>query len=97
MFIVSEQIQCWSKNDDVKNLENPDYKFEAVFEIKCWSFLLTRLKLILSTYKTSLDEDNKILADNQLPHNKYLAVQMRATEKRILHHTIDYIKNLLKN
>ncbi|KAF2894742.1 hypothetical protein ILUMI_11431, partial [Ignelater luminosus] len=92
-----EQIQYWVKNSNVESLEDLNCNIEAGFQTKCWNFLLTRLKLILSTYKTNLEEDDNILSDKQLPRNKCLAVQMRATEKRILHHTIDYIKKQLKN
>lgn len=81
----------------MNNLQNIECAFDTGFEKKYWNFFLMRLKLILSTYKTSLEEDLKLISDNKLSSNSILAIRMRASEKTILKSAIEYAEQRMKN
>ncbi|KAB0796778.1 hypothetical protein PPYR_10839 [Photinus pyralis] len=92
-----EQLQYWLEHSTPNNLKSPECAFDTAFETKYWGFLFTRLKLILASYKTSLEEDTEVLKTTPLPHNKRLAVQMRMGEKKILLSAMRCVEEKLKN
>lgn len=57
---------------------------------------MTRLKLLLAAYKTTLEEDEEIIAKNEGSMNRLLAIRMRVTEKRILRNALDYVEKKIK-
>ena len=50
--------------------------------------------LLLSSYKTTLEDDLKVLKDQEMSTNMRLAVRMRVTEKKILHRVKGYVEQL---
>lgn len=76
---------------DLTPLENLDFS-EEILTKKSWNFLLARLKLLLATYKTTLEQDEEIVAQKQGSANQLLAIRMRAAEKRILKSALDYVE-----
>lgn len=55
-----------------------------------------RLKLILGTYRSSVADDEKILADRKITANRRLAIEMRLSEKRILQGALNYVEQRIK-
>lgn len=84
------------KKTDLTELESLDYNDDPLTK-KVWNFLLARLKLLLATYKTTLEEDLEILAQNKGSKNKLLAIRMRATEKRILKYALNYVEEKINH
>ncbi|KAF5308840.1 hypothetical protein FQR65_LT00540 [Abscondita terminalis] len=91
----ADQLSQWINNPNPDNLQNLDCAFDANFEEKYWGFLLTRLKLILATYKTTIETDLKLLSTEVSP-NKSLAIKMRVSEKKILSSVIAYAEQRMK-
>lgn len=91
-----EHLENWLKSEKPNDLQYLDCALPTDLENKTWTFLQTRLKLILSSYKTSIDEDVKILATDVTPCTK-LAVEMRLSEKRILNGALKYVDQRTKN
>ncbi|GAB6031701.1 Histone-lysine N-methyltransferase setd3 [Chamberlinius hualienensis] len=75
------------------NLLQLDTSLELSVCRKAWAFLKIRLELLLKSYKTTLQEDEVLLAKkSELASNRIaLAVEVRAAEKRILHQTLQYV------
>ncbi|XP_057661907.1 actin-histidine N-methyltransferase [Diorhabda carinulata] len=84
-----EHLEYWLKSEG--------YNFSLCLNIQeSWSFLQTRLKLLLGTYKTTIEEDLKLLQEEQLSPNRKLAIRMRLTEKMILKKGIDYADRMIE-
>ncbi|RZC41307.1 Rubis-subs-bind domain containing protein [Asbolus verrucosus] len=91
-----EQLEYWIRSDKSGDLEYFECALDTALEKKSWSFLQARLRLLLSTYKTTLEEDEKLIAAAQTSANQLLAVRMRATEKRIIRETLQYVEQYIK-
>ncbi|KAF5291062.1 hypothetical protein FQA39_LY14495 [Lamprigera yunnana] len=91
-----EQLDHCLQHFNAENLQSFEYVFDTSFEKKYWGFLLTRIKLILASYKTNLDDDNEYLRSEQLNPNKIVAIKMRMSEKIILQYVIKYIEQHIK-
>lgn len=90
---ITGQLQSWLESDRSEVLQQIEIAPDTALEKKSWTFLQTRLKLLLAAYKTTLEEDLKLLSDSQkITRNKTLAIKMRVTEKKILRDTVDYIE-----
>ncbi|XP_056631970.1 actin-histidine N-methyltransferase [Diorhabda sublineata] len=87
-----EQLKYWLESNESSVFQCLNINFEK----KCWSFLQARLKLLLGTYKTTIEEDLKLLQDEQLSPNRKLAIRMRLTEKMILKNGIDYVDRMMQ-
>uniref|UniRef100_A0A674P001 protein-histidine N-methyltransferase n=1 Tax=Takifugu rubripes TaxID=31033 RepID=A0A674P001_TAKRU len=53
-------------------------------EIKLWTFLETRVALLLKAYKTTSEEDSSTLEKSELSPHSRMAIQLRLAEKWIL-------------
>lgn len=74
-----------------------DCALETELENKTWAFLQARLKLILGTYKTSIEDDIVLVETNkEMTANKRLAIQMRLSEKHILQNGLTYVEQRIK-
>ena len=56
-----EQITHWLESDRPTDLMHVDCALETSLENKTWSFLYTRLQLLLKSFPTTLDEDLVLL------------------------------------
>lgn len=88
-------LDKWLALTDLTPLENLDYNDEILTK-KSWNFLLARFKLLLATYKTTLEQDEEIIAKKEGSANKLLAIRMRAAEKRVLKNALDYVEKKIK-
>nr|XP_023021881.1 histone-lysine N-methyltransferase setd3 [Leptinotarsa decemlineata] len=91
-----EQLQHWLESDRADDLRYSQCALDTSLEKKSWTFLQARLRLLLGIYKTSIEEDQKLLAGKQLNANKRLAVGMRAIEKKILASAVEYVDQYIK-
>ncbi|KAJ8922590.1 hypothetical protein NQ315_007620 [Exocentrus adspersus] len=91
-----EQLQHWLDSDKSNDLQYAACALDTSLERKCWSFLQARLKLLLGIYKTTLQEDLAMIQESTGTNNKRLAVRMRATEKKILRDTVEYVEQFVK-
>lgn len=95
--IFLEQLEHWLENGKSADLQYIECALDTSLEKKSWTFLQTRLKLLLKAYKTTADEDRKLLAeDNQMTPNKQLAIRMRLTEKLIINDTLNYVDQYIR-
>jgi histone-lysine N-methyltransferase SETD3 len=92
-----DQLDHWITSDKSGDLEYIDCALDTALETKSWCFLQARLKLLLSTYKTTLEEDEKLIAEARVSPNRLLAIKMRATEKRIIRETLEYVEQYTKH
>jgi histone-lysine N-methyltransferase SETD3 len=96
-FFPVDQLDHWITSDKSGDLEYIDCALDTALETKSWCFLQARLKLLLSTYKTTLEEDEKLIAEARVSSNRLLAIKMRATEKRIIRETLEYVEQYTKH
>lgn len=85
----------WLEEQDATVLKNLNFNDEALNK-KCWNFLQTRLHLLLSAYKTTLEEDEQIIANKEGTPNRIMAIRMRATEKRILRNALNFVEGIMR-
>ncbi|XP_046383194.1 actin-histidine N-methyltransferase [Ischnura elegans] len=96
-----EQLEHWLESDHSGDLVHPDCAVDTQVESRAWNFLLTRVRLLLSAYSTTLKEDYLILEkDSQktevLTDCQRLAIQLRVCEKEILQGTVEYAEQRLR-
>ncbi|KAL1510056.1 hypothetical protein ABEB36_004712 [Hypothenemus hampei] len=93
----SDQLNHWINSDRTADLLHWECALDTSLEIKVWTFLKTRLSLLLASYKTKLEEDEKLLLHGQnLSENTKLAIRMRITEKRLLRGCLEYVEQMVK-
>ncbi|XP_038075017.1 actin-histidine N-methyltransferase-like [Patiria miniata] len=97
VFSMDEEelvIRMFDKNktESLGRLIRPNCLISKANELRVWSFLETRLSLLLRQYKTTIEEDIEQLSKTDLSSNSKLCIQLRLLEKRILHNAIAYIK-----
>lgn len=66
-------------------------------ELKVWSFLETRARLLLKAYPTTIQEDSELLAKDGLSENSRLAIKLRRCEKQILGNVVEYCSQQQKH
>lgn len=54
------------------------------------------MKLLLAAYKSTLEEDEKFIAEASASPNQILAVRLVATEKKILNCVLEYAEQYVK-
>ncbi|XP_044748394.1 actin-histidine N-methyltransferase isoform X2 [Coccinella septempunctata] len=87
-----DQLDHWVESNRSGDLEFIECALDVSLEKKSWCFLQTRLKLMLATYQTTLEEDKKLLEENKSSSNTVLAVKMRASEKEIIWNTLNWLE-----
>lgn len=93
IFNMNEgQLDHWIKSNKPGDLEYIECALDVSLEKKSWTFLQTRLKLLLATYQTSLEQDKILLNESKLSHNTQLAINMRASEKEIIWWTLNWLE-----
>lgn len=75
--------------------EFEESKEHVLLEIKAWKFLDMRLKLLLASFKTSVDDDLKKMQE-KLSSNERLAIQMRICDKKLLAKISAFISSKLR-
>jgi len=80
----ADHLDKWIQSEKSSDLQYPDCALETSLELKSWTFLRARLNLLLSSYKTKIEEDRNLLNDEGVSGNTQLAIKMRLTEKSIL-------------
>ncbi|CAH0559894.1 unnamed protein product [Brassicogethes aeneus] len=89
-----EQLDHWLESDKTADLEYIECALDTVLEKKSWTYLQDRLKLLMASYKTTLEEDLKLIKTD-ITDNRKLAVKMRISEKIILKETVEYIEQYI--
>ncbi|XP_077394465.1 actin-histidine N-methyltransferase isoform X2 [Festucalex cinctus] len=85
--MTEEELQDYLLGDSVNKilkLSSPDYPVSWENEIKLWTFLETRVTLLLKNYKTTPEEDIDMLQQPDLSAHARVAIQLRLAEKQIL-------------
>lgn len=92
-----EQLDHWLAPEKcATDLIYLDCALDTALEKKTWLFLKTRLRLLLKSFPTTLEEDLAVLNGNQkkkLGHTKTIILQYRISEKEILQQALDYIED----
>nr|DBA14522.1 TPA: hypothetical protein GDO54_005477 [Pyxicephalus adspersus] len=70
--------------DKIFTLGNSEFPVSWDNEIKLWTFLEARASLLLKTYRTTIEEDIKVLQQGNLSLHAAMAVKLRLVEKEIL-------------
>ncbi|XP_015113456.1 actin-histidine N-methyltransferase [Diachasma alloeum] len=89
------ELEHWLESAKVLDLKHRDCALDTVVETNVRKFLLTRLKLLMANYPTTLEEDLKILNTTMSPIRK-MAVKLRVSEKKILIQAIEYVEQWMK-
>ncbi|XP_026481893.1 histone-lysine N-methyltransferase setd3-like [Ctenocephalides felis] len=97
-----EQLDHWLSSDHIEDLFHMDCALDHELEKKVWTFLLTRLQILLSVYPTTLEADRLALENSakanetsdgvKLSPATRCAIQLRYSEKLILQDAIEYVK-----
>lgn len=92
-----EQLDHWLAPEKcATDLLYLDCALDTALEKKTWTFLKTRLTLLLRSFPTSLDDDLATVNGNQkkkLGHVQVMILQYRISEKIILRQALDYIED----
>lgn len=92
-----EHLDHWLENDRSCDLVYIDCALETEVENRTWTFLLARIKLLLSAYPTTLQADLELLNGGSLTSPcQRLAVQLRVTEKQILQGALEYVEQRIR-
>lgn len=91
-----DQLDHWLKSDKVTDLQHSECALDTSLEKKSWTFLKTRLNLLLSSYKSSVEEDEQLLQDQSVSANAKVAIRMRLTEKKLLKNCLGYAEEMFQ-
>ncbi|XP_031572761.1 actin-histidine N-methyltransferase-like [Actinia tenebrosa] len=80
----------------LSDLPNPDVVISEKNELKSWHYLCMRLNLILSQYKTTIEEDEKELESTEQNINAKNCLLLRITERRILDQALESVSSKLE-
>ncbi|XP_063976691.1 actin-histidine N-methyltransferase [Diachasmimorpha longicaudata] len=89
------ELEHWLDSPKVLDLKHRDCALDTVVETNVRKFLLTRLKLLMANYPTTVEEDLKIISTTMSPMRK-MAVELRLSEKKILIQAIEYVEQWMK-
>lgn len=82
------------KEDPEKVRDLLNDQFLADLDAKAFKYIETRCSLLLRSYPTTLDQDQKMMADaeevKKMSGNKMNCVRLRVEEKKILGHVVKY-------
>ncbi|XP_078001252.1 actin-histidine N-methyltransferase-like isoform X2 [Glandiceps talaboti] len=94
VFAMSEDElkERMDSDTNLRLLYNPDVIVSVDNETKVWTFLDTRLDLLLKMYKSTIQEDETELEKKDLSEHVRLIIQLKLSEKKILQHAKDYGK-----
>lgn len=89
---ITDQITHWIDSERAADLMHLDCALDTRLEIASWKFLFIRLKIILRSFCTTIDEDEALLKrPNKLSHTRKPIVELRLNEKRLLTAAIEYL------
>ncbi|XP_075233927.1 SET domain containing 3 [Lycorma delicatula] len=93
-----DHLNHWLQREQCTDLMYPDCALETEVEVKMWNFLLTRIKLLLSSYPTTLEADIELLKEHKttMPICQQLLIQLRIAEKQILSSAMEYVQQRSK-
>lgn len=93
-----DQLQEWTEADDekIKQLSNKSSKFDEALERKIHLFLLTRVKILLKAFPTTLEEDEELLKQSQNQKTRQMIISYRILEKKSLLLAGEKIEKLMK-
>ncbi|XP_043283734.1 actin-histidine N-methyltransferase [Venturia canescens] len=89
------ELDHWLQSDKVFDLKHRDCALDTVVEENVRKFLLTRLKLLVANYPTTLEED-LVLVTTPMTRERMMPIQLRILEKRILLGALDYVEQWMK-
>lgn len=95
------QLSHWTESDRASDLLHIDCALETCVESKTWTYLQTRLMLLLRVFPTTLEEDEAIWEKHingqpKLNYIKSMILIYRILEKKILLNALDYAKQRTK-
>ncbi|XP_063804534.1 actin-histidine N-methyltransferase [Pseudophryne corroboree] len=70
--------------DKIFTLGNSEFPVSWDNEIKLWTFLEARASLLLKTYRTTAEDDKRLLEQGDLSLHTAMVVKLRMVEKKIL-------------
>lgn len=98
-----EQLKHWLSSDkSSKDLLYMDCALDTAAEIKTWTFLKTRILLLLKAFATTLEEDVEHLeghlkkGPNRLSHIRTMIFNYRISEKQMLKEALAFIDERIK-
>lgn len=98
-----EQLTHWLAPDKcATDLLHLDCALNTELETKTWTFMKTRITLLLRAFGTTIDDDERALEMHQkkgqqkLGHIKSLIITFRLNEKRILRDALMYVDERIK-
>ncbi|XP_071963340.1 actin-histidine N-methyltransferase-like [Antedon mediterranea] len=86
------RFKCERKPEMLEMLLHSEVPVSKSNEIKLWTFLDTRLSLLLQIYKSTIEEDEQLLEQSTISEFSKLAIQLRLREKQILHNAINHAR-----
>ncbi|CAG9762489.1 unnamed protein product [Ceutorhynchus assimilis] len=92
----SDQLDHWIQSEKSSDLQYSECALDTALEHKSWTFLKARLSLLLASYKTKQEDDEKLLEDPNLSANLKVAIKMRFTEKRLLQDCLVYAEEMIQ-
>ncbi|XP_067011373.2 actin-histidine N-methyltransferase [Anabrus simplex] len=88
-----EHLEHWLESERASDLVYIDCALETEVETRTWTFLQTRIKLLLSAYPTTLEVDKELLTSTSVASPcQRLAIQMRISEKLIFKRALEYVE-----
>ncbi|XP_077587543.1 actin-histidine N-methyltransferase isoform X1 [Stigmatopora nigra] len=85
--MTEEELKDYLVEDSLNkilNLSNREFPVSWENEIKIWTFLKTRIALLLKNYRTTSEEDSAMLQQPDLSPCARVAIHLRLAEKQIL-------------
>ncbi|XP_032812114.2 actin-histidine N-methyltransferase [Petromyzon marinus] len=76
--------------DKIYRLGDPALPISWENEIKLWTFLETRVSLLLHAYNNNNKDDDTLLTDPKVSHRTKMAVRLRRAEQDILANVVSY-------
>lgn len=80
---LQQSLSC-DCEERLARLATPEGTVNRENEIKAWTFIETRLSLIMRQHKTTLEEDVEFLKQDGTPASIRMCVELRVTERQIL-------------
>ncbi|XP_057715653.1 actin-histidine N-methyltransferase isoform X4 [Corythoichthys intestinalis] len=87
VFCMTEELKDSLVEDSINkilNLSKREFPVSWENEIKLWTFLETRVALLLKNYRTTSEEDRAMLQQPDLSPHARAAINLRLAEKQIL-------------
>ena len=90
---TQEEIDLWGSEDKIRGLLDEQLEGEdKELDLKAYKYISTRCTLLLRSYPTSIEDDEKALKNVDLPLTLQYCARLRKAEKQILEKVIEFCK-----